>query len=84
MWNVGFDMNLTDDVVLAATYYDYEGDAVTGNGEGDLWSVGLNWRPAAAPGLKVYATYFSAEDTDNATATTTETDGWALEVRRSF
>ena len=84
IWNVGFDMNLTDDVVLAATYYDYEGDAVTGNGEGDLWSVGLNWRPAAAPGLKVYATYFSAEDTDNATATTTETDGWALEVRRSF
>ena len=82
MWNVGFDMNLTDEVVLAATYYDFEQAAIYGPGEGDLWSVGINWRPAAAPGLKVYATYFDTESTSGADSV--EADGWALEVRRSF
>ena len=82
IWNVGFDMNLTDEVVLAATYYDFEQAAIYGPGEGDLWSVGINWRPAAAPGLKVYATYFDTESTSGADSV--EADGWALEVRRSF
>jgi len=82
IWSVGMDMNLSDELVLAANYYDFEQAAIYGGGEGDLWGVGLTWRPAAAPGLKVYATYFDQESTSGANSV--ETDGWAFEIRRSF
>ena len=82
IWSVGMDMDLTDELVLAANYYSFEEDALAGGGDGDLLGIGLTWRPAAAPGLNIYAAYTDAERTSG--GTTTETEGWAVRIRRSF
>ena len=59
IWQISFQMNLTEELQLATQYSDIEGQ-VAGQ---DAWSagVGLNWYPAAAPGFSVYVAYAFGE-----------------------
>ncbi|MDJ0612546.1 MAG: porin [Rhizobiaceae bacterium] len=80
VWSIGADFNLTDELVLAGNYYSHEFDS---GRDIDMFGAGLSWRPAAAPGLKLYVSYTSVEDT-SAAGVETDSDGYAIEIRRSF
>ena len=64
IWQVSFQMDLSEEVQFVAQYSAAEGQnnpnvGVAGMVEGDAWNaaVGLNWFPAAAPGFSLRASY---------------------------
>lgn len=97
IWQIAFQMDLTDELQMVAQYSHADASGVVLNGvsEGDAWnaSVGLNWFPAAAPGFSLRASYKFGEF-DNAIRTNgtaavasvvnEEYDGFFVSVRRDF
>ena len=69
IWQVAYQMDLTDEVQFLAGYSHAEGTSYgnpaiqvfRGEGEASQWMVGLNWYPAAAPGFHIKAAYFAGE-----------------------
>ena len=82
VWQVSYQMDLTDELQMMAQYSHADGDDLEGAAnavlanhteEGDAWiaSVGLNWFPAAAPGFSVRGSYKWGEANDALRASAT-------------
>lgn len=104
IWGVAFQANLTDEVEFWAAYWDVKGTevsalvgaaaglggAVATTGDAQLFSVGLNWYPAAAPGFHIKSSYSFGEVENNISPVIAEAagnadfDGFEFTLRRDF
>ena len=79
---------------LGSTCTNTPGAGEIEEGDVNMWSVGLNWYPAAAPGFHVKASYTRGSVSNSASylvngngqtsGTSFDFDGWEVTVRRDF